>query len=67
MIISITDESPLKAPEVKKSNLEAFNIDIESVNNSSALLLLIQHNVRVIIEEAKYLRRFIFVVENIEY
>ncbi|XP_054160272.1 ectopic P granules protein 5 homolog [Oppia nitens] len=51
---AIENEEPLSAPEVKKSNLDSFNIDIETINNSSALLLLIQHNVRVILEEAKF-------------
>ena len=43
----------MSGPEVKRSNIDSFNIDIESINNTSALLLLIQHNVRVVLEEAK--------------
>lgn len=47
------DEKPMSGPEVKRTNIDSFNVDIEAINNTSALLLLIQHNVRVVLEEAK--------------
>ncbi|CAG2110406.1 unnamed protein product, partial [Medioppia subpectinata] len=53
-ISKIDDELPLNMPEVKKTNLDSFNINLEAIENSSALLLLIQHNVRVVLEEAKF-------------